>query len=364
MASARVFVSIPRFLLPRGVVPVRPSSLSSASPQQQLIRHSGFSRGYASSRARATPSSSSSGSSGSSSSSSGNNQRLLEKPTRFNPPSHPARLPSRRSMPRSYPGPPLSAGEQQAQQTRKYPHMMPTEGTFMHWFLTNQLLHLWITLGTLLSLAFFTFMSNFKERSPYADLLPAGREYFSHPLQTMGRLLEIYKLQMAYNTEKSVARREAISEDAYKRSEYLKAHGLENEGRFGGWSAREDRRPASLKPLSSSSDPEAAAAASAPAAEAEATADESKPWRWSRLIGGVKTGGEGEGQAPQAPTRTATAVSDGGDENSPAAPVTPEDNTPRELTPEEKKAAEDALIKAQEEEEDRRIALSIWGRKQ
>ena len=68
--------------------------------------------------------------------------RVLEKPERFNPPSHP----SRRIRPRQYPGPPLSEHERQAQKVRRYPHMMPPEGSFMHWFLTNRVLHTWITL--------------------------------------------------------------------------------------------------------------------------------------------------------------------------------------------------------------------------
>lgn len=68
--------------------------------------------------------------------------RLLEKPERFNPPSHPSRL---RSKPRSY-GAPLSDRERQAQKTRTYPHMMPAEGTFTYWFLTNKTIHLWISI--------------------------------------------------------------------------------------------------------------------------------------------------------------------------------------------------------------------------
>lgn len=68
--------------------------------------------------------------------------RLLEKPDRFNPPSHPSRL---RSKHRSY-GAPLSDHERKAQKTRSYPHMMPAEGTFTHWFLTNKSIHLWISI--------------------------------------------------------------------------------------------------------------------------------------------------------------------------------------------------------------------------
>jgi hypothetical protein len=68
---------------------------------------------------------------------------VLEKPTKFNPPSHGARL---RKYPPRYPGPQLSAEQAAAQKTKKYPNMMPSEGTFMHWFMTNRSIHMYITL--------------------------------------------------------------------------------------------------------------------------------------------------------------------------------------------------------------------------
>ena len=77
-------------------------------------------------------------------SSSASKPRVLEKPTKFNPPSHPARL--NRAPPRRFQGPELSARELEAQKTRKYPHMFPDEGSFMRWFLTNRSIHTWITL--------------------------------------------------------------------------------------------------------------------------------------------------------------------------------------------------------------------------
>ena len=73
---------------------------------------------------------------------------VLEQPDKFRPPSHGQRLSRGRgriglggaynqaSTPR----------EQEAQKTRKYPHMFPNEGTFSHWFLTNRAIHLWITI--------------------------------------------------------------------------------------------------------------------------------------------------------------------------------------------------------------------------
>ena len=67
--------------------------------------------------------------------------RVLAQPDKFRPPSHPSRL--RSKTPRYQYGPELTA----EQKTKKqYPHMMPPEGSFMHWFLTNRTIHLWISL--------------------------------------------------------------------------------------------------------------------------------------------------------------------------------------------------------------------------
>ncbi len=113
--------AIPRFLLPRGVHRI---------PYQSIIATSKSAR-HASSRPPPTDKS-----------------RILEKPAKFNPPSHGARL--NKAPPRNYPGPALSHEAKQERATKQYPHMMPSEGTFMHWFLTNRSIHMWITLVNLL----------------------------------------------------------------------------------------------------------------------------------------------------------------------------------------------------------------------
>ena len=69
--------------------------------------------------------------------------RVLEKPTKFNPPSHGKRLKER--MPRIY-GPEITYEQRKEQGKSYYPNMMPPEGTFMHWFLMNRSIHLWIIL--------------------------------------------------------------------------------------------------------------------------------------------------------------------------------------------------------------------------
>lgn len=70
---------------------------------------------------------------------------VLEEPDKFRPPSHPQRLGRRRPSPAAY-NQGTTQQERQQQKNRSYPHMFPNQGSFMHWFLTNRAIHLWITM--------------------------------------------------------------------------------------------------------------------------------------------------------------------------------------------------------------------------
>lgn len=70
----------------------------------------------------------------------------LEKPSKFTPPSHPSRLPRRAARASALPTYGLSDKEKEESKVKRYPHMMPPEGTFLHWFLTNRSIHVWITM--------------------------------------------------------------------------------------------------------------------------------------------------------------------------------------------------------------------------
>jgi hypothetical protein len=111
---------IPHFLLPRGL-PLQFKQSTLISHQLPLVR-------YASSKPKASKPIS-------------KGPIVLEKPAKFNPPSHGQRI---KATPRNYPGPKLSDLEEQEKKTKQYPHMMPAEGTAMHWFLTNKSIHIYI----------------------------------------------------------------------------------------------------------------------------------------------------------------------------------------------------------------------------
>lgn len=74
---------------------------------------------------------------------------VLEQPDKFRPPSHGARSAKSRGRGSTMSGSFNQAStetEREVQKTKRYPHMFPPEGTFMHSFLSNQILHLVITM--------------------------------------------------------------------------------------------------------------------------------------------------------------------------------------------------------------------------
>lgn len=80
---------------------------------------------------------------------------VLEQPDKFRPPSHGARKPRK---PRHF-GPALTEEEIKAQNTKRYPHSMPPEGTVMYKFLTSKGIHVWISM-VWVSTLFLDFMKS------------------------------------------------------------------------------------------------------------------------------------------------------------------------------------------------------------
>jgi hypothetical protein len=163
---------------------------------------------------------------------------VLEKPAKFNPPSHASRL--RKDGPR-YPGPQLSAEQLAVQKTKKYPNMMPPEGSFLHWFINNRSIHVYITLGTLFSLALTAFITNLKRSSLFYDMLPPWHHVFLHPVAFTRTYIEVLRLHTAQVSAETAERRRRKVEDVQKRGDYRKAHGLDKEEGIGGWTAKTDK---------------------------------------------------------------------------------------------------------------------------
>lgn len=84
-----------------------------------------------------------------------------------------------------------------------------------------------ITLGTLVSLAIYTFAINFKTNSPFADMIPPISEFPRHPFQYIGACIDVMRLHEEHESALTAEKRRRKVEDVAKRNEYRKAHGLE-----------------------------------------------------------------------------------------------------------------------------------------
>ncbi|KAJ5647008.1 hypothetical protein N7490_003380 [Penicillium lividum] len=202
---------IPHFLLPRGL----PTARTLRTLQHRSL-NSSFSTTSAVSRMNKKPET--------------RKNRILEKPDKFRPPSHPQRLVSPARTPSGQPvnyGPRLTAAEREAQNKKQYPSMFPPEGTVMFKFLTSRWIHVWIAMSILTTLATFTFTTNFKATSPFAHLLPPWSALFTSPFSTISQALSVYRMHVQHESMLVREKRHARIEDAEKRRQYRIAHGLE-----------------------------------------------------------------------------------------------------------------------------------------
>lgn len=89
-------------------------------------------------------------------------------------------------------------------------------------------------------MAGFVWATNFKNNSPFADMLPSWGQFFSHPIASTRSFLEVLKLNSEHQTAETMERRRRKVEDVQKRAAYRKAHGLDQNEGFGGWTAKSD----------------------------------------------------------------------------------------------------------------------------
>lgn len=74
-------------------------------------------------------------------------------------------------------------------------------------------------------------------------MLPTASDYWQHPIVSLRTTLDIWKLTLEHETTVTAVKRKHKVDDVVKRSEYRKAHGLEQKGGFGNWTARDDPDP-------------------------------------------------------------------------------------------------------------------------
>ncbi|KAH0599661.1 hypothetical protein MHUMG1_02451 [Metarhizium humberi] len=150
---------------------------------------------------------------------------VLEKPAKFNPPSHGSRL-KRNVMPKHY-GPELSASEISAQNKRNYPGVMAPEGSWSHWFWHSRLLHTFITMGALFAMAIYTFFMNYAYNSPFKDLVPPMSDLWHHPSYFFAAWKNVIALHEKDKATKAGEHRTRYLDDVAKRKYYMKVHGIE-----------------------------------------------------------------------------------------------------------------------------------------
>lgn len=134
MSSA--IISVPRFLLPRGARPLRRVShhgtalrSSAVSDTPAHVRFGSTIKSPTSAKQQQPP-----------------RHTVLEKPEKFNPPSHGARLPKKGyTPPRTYGGD-LSSEQIKVQNTKDYPGMPPPQGSMAHRIIHNRRLHAFISI--------------------------------------------------------------------------------------------------------------------------------------------------------------------------------------------------------------------------
>ncbi|KAK7536255.1 uncharacterized protein J3D65DRAFT_627935 [Phyllosticta citribraziliensis] len=168
----------------------------------------------------------------SSKSSTGNEKdgpRVLEKPDKFRPPSHGAKLPTRKRPSYQY-GPRLTEEDLQAQKTKKYPNMEPPKGTWSYYLVKSVRFHSFIALFVLLSCMYWMWLKEFLVTTKRRDELPEKGELLTHPFQAIRQFWYVYRLHLADGTEHALEKRRKKSDDIDKRIEFRDEFGLEHPG--------------------------------------------------------------------------------------------------------------------------------------
>jgi len=69
-------------------------------------------------------------------------------------------------------------------------------------------------------------------------MIPHWTQLFIHPVAYARTCMEVMRLQTAKNTAETMERRQRKVEDVQKRAAFRKAHGLDTNEGFGGWTAK------------------------------------------------------------------------------------------------------------------------------
>lgn len=76
---------------------------------------------------------------------------------------------------------------------------------------------------------------SFLHTTIYRDQLPSSSDFFNRPFSSLVQFVEVYKLHVAHESEKVAEKRRKKQEDAQKRKEFLREHGVEPGFLTGTW---------------------------------------------------------------------------------------------------------------------------------
>ena len=76
---------------------------------------------------------------------------------------------------------------------------------------------------------------SFLQNTIYRSELPSSEDFFYHLFDSLGQLLHVYKLHVAHESNKVAEKRRMKIEDADKRQEFLRVHGVEPGFLTGTW---------------------------------------------------------------------------------------------------------------------------------
>lgn len=83
-------------------------------------------------------------------------------------------------------------------------------------------------------------IENFKASTPFRDMLPEAADFLHHPILSLRTSHEVWKLTMLHESAIINNKRKNNVDDMAKRSEYRKAHGLQQKDGFANWTVKED----------------------------------------------------------------------------------------------------------------------------
>lgn len=82
---------------------------------------------------------------------------------------------------------------------------------------------------------------NWRKDSVFKDNLPAREELLSHPIRSVGKVWEAFKISTYENSRKVRQQRHDASDDVQKQNTWRKAHGIEDKQGLGPWLPAEEK---------------------------------------------------------------------------------------------------------------------------